>query len=153
MLLLNICTVETNPFTSRSLFAKIIKSFVNKRWFNFSLFFKVNLDSTFLNIWVMGIIQITNSNGDRLSPWNMRPLTSTFAIYFSHQRRIPRFGEEWALYVDHHGWPKMKILGFRWSKKAKTTLEAITSCEIFLSVFSSFLQWEKKLWEKLNFVL
>ena len=26
---------------------------------------------------------------------------------------------EGGLYVDRHGWPTKKILGFRWSKKAK----------------------------------
>ena len=31
-----------------------------------------------------------------------------------------------ALYVGHHGWPTKKILGFRWSKKAKITLETIS---------------------------
>ena len=30
---------------------------------------------------------------------------------------------EGALYVGRHGWPTKKILGFRWSKKAKTKLE------------------------------
>ena len=66
--LLNICTVETNPFISSSLFAKIFKSSINKRWFYFSPFFKVYPDFSFLNIWVRGIIRITNSNGDKLSP-------------------------------------------------------------------------------------
>ena len=28
-----------------------------------------------------------------------------------------------ALCADHHVWPTKKILGFRWSKKAKITLE------------------------------
>ena len=31
---------------------------------------------------------------------------------------------EGALYVGHHGWPRKKILGFRWSKRDKITLEA-----------------------------
>ena len=44
-----------------------------------------------------------------------------------------------ALYVGHHGWPTKKVLGFRWSKKAKITLETIAFGEIFLSPFSSFL--------------
>ena len=43
-----------------------------------------------------------------------------------------------ALYVGHHGWPTKKILGFRWSKKAKITLETKSFGEIFLSVFSNF---------------
>ena len=43
------------------------------------------------------------------------------------QGQIQRSGKEGALYVDHHGWPTKKISGFRWAKKAKTTLETITS--------------------------
>ena len=44
ILLLSICTMETNPF----LFANIFKSSINKRWFNFSSFFKAFFDSVFL---------------------------------------------------------------------------------------------------------
>ena len=64
--LLNICTVEINPFTSRSLFAKIFNSSINKRWFNFSPFFKVYSDPIFLNTCVRGTIKIANGNGDKL---------------------------------------------------------------------------------------
>ena len=47
-----------------------------------------------------------------------------------------------ALYVGHHGWPKKKILGFRWFKKAEITLETIIFWQnIFLSVFSIFLHF------------
>ena len=77
--LLNICVVETNPFTYRSFFAKIFKSSINKRWFNFCPYFKVYPDYPFLNIWVRGIIQITNSNGDKLFP-----LILMFARYSLH---------------------------------------------------------------------
>ena len=59
--------METNPFTYQSLFVKIFKSSINKRRFNFCPFLKVHPDYTFLNIGVRGIIQITNSNGDKLS--------------------------------------------------------------------------------------
>ena len=45
------------------------------------------------------------------------------------------------LYVGHHGWPSKKILGFRWSKKAKITLETKALGGIFLSVFSNFLHF------------
>ena len=31
--------------------------------------------------------------------------------------------EKGALYVGHHGWPTKKLLGFRWSKKAKITVK------------------------------
>ena len=41
-----------------------------------------------------------------------------------------------ALYVGHHGWPTKKMLGFRWSKKAKITLETISFWQIiFISIF------------------
>ena len=43
-----------------------------------------------------------------------------------------------ALYVDHHDWPTEKILGLRWSKKARITLETKFFGKIFLSVFSNF---------------
>ena len=46
-------------------------------------------------------------------------------------------------YVGHHGWPK--ILGFRWSKKAKITLETKVFGETFLSVFSNFLHFNESL--------
>ena len=58
------------------------------------------------------------------------------------QGRIQRFLKWGALYVNHHGWPAKKTLGFRWSKKAKVTLETISfwqniSSSIF--TFSWFL--------------
>ena len=46
-----------------------------------------------------------------------------------------------ALYIGHHDWPTKKILGFRWSKKAKITLQTKAFGEIFLSVFSNFLHF------------
>ena len=49
------------------------------------------------------------------------------------QRGDPEILKRGALYVDHHGWPAKKILGFRWSKKTEITLETI-----FLSIFSIF---------------
>ena len=39
------------------------------------------------------------------------------------------------LYVGHHSWPAKKMLSFRWSKKAKITLETKVFGETFLSVF------------------
>ena len=45
------------------------------------------------------------------------------------------------LYVGHHGWPTKKILGFKWSKKAKIMLETKAFGETFLSVFSNFLHF------------
>ena len=53
----------------------------------------------------------------------------------------PEILKRGALYVGHHGWPTKKILGFRWSKKAKITLETKAFGETFLSVFSNFLHF------------
>ena len=50
-----------------------------------------------------------------------------------------------ALYVGHHGQPTKKTLGFRWSKKAKRTLETKVFGETFLSVFSNFLHFNESL--------
>ena len=41
------------------------------------------------------------------------------------QGRVKRFCKR-GRYVGHHGWPMKKLLGFRWSKKVKITLEAIS---------------------------
>ena len=49
------------------------------------------------------------------------------------------------LYVGHHGWPKKEILGFRWSKKAKITLETNVFGETFPTVFSNFLHFNESL--------
>ena len=59
------------------------------------------------------------------------------------QGRIQRFSKEGVTYVGHHGWLTKKILGFRWSKKAKTMLETKVFGETFLSVFSNFLHLMK----------
>ena len=59
----------------------------------------------------------------------------------THQGRIQRFWKSGALYVGHHGRPTKKILGFRWSKKAKITLETKAFGETFLSVFSNFIHF------------
>ena len=52
------------------------------------------------------------------------------------QPRIQIFWKKVVLYVGHHGWSTKKILGFRWSKKAKITFWTIsfwqnTSTSIF----------------------
>ena len=47
-----------------------------------------------------------------------------------------------ALYVGHHGWPTKKILGFRWSKMAKITLETINFWRnIYISIFKFSPFW------------
>ena len=55
----------------------------------------------------------------------------------------PEILKRGALYVSHHGWSTMKILGFRWSKKAKLTLETKAFDETFFSIFSNFLHFYK----------
>ena len=42
------------------------------------------------------------------------------------------------LYVGRRGWPMKKILGFRWSKKAKITLETKAFGETFFLYFQIF---------------
>ena len=58
------------------------------------------------------------------------------------------------LYVRHHGWLTKKILGFRWSKKAKITLKNVFG-EIFLSVFLNclyfYILWKPCRWNLINF--
>ena len=48
------------------------------------------------------------------------------------------FEKRVALYDGEHGWLTKNVLGFRWSKKAKITLETIPLWKIFLSAFSNF---------------
>ena len=55
--------------------------------------------------------------------------------YFLDQGQIQRFLKEGALYVGHHGWQTKKNLVFRWSKKAKRTLETKVFGQTFLSIF------------------
>ena len=64
---------------------------------------------------------------------------SHFRNTYYLQGRFERFWKGGALYVGHHGWPKKKILSFKWSKKAKIILETKAFGEIFLSVFPNFL--------------
>ena len=58
------------------------------------------------------------------------------------------------LYVRHHGWLTKKILGFRWSKKAKITLKNVFG-EMFLSVFLNclyfYILWKPCRWNLINF--
>ena len=58
---------------------------------------------------------------------------------------IQRFWKRGTLYVGHHGWLTKKLLSFRWSKKAKRTLETKVFGETFLSVFSNFLHFNESL--------
>ena len=124
----------------------------------------------------------------RVSNYKLGQCCQNFTVNMElYQGRIHRFWKRVALYVYHHGWPTKNILGFRWSKKAKTTLETISfwqnisisifkfspflytmkACQWNLINFSKFAnalirkekkhlcssQWEKKNWEKLDFVL
>ena len=60
-----------------------------------------------------------------------------FISYPGADSEILKGGRRWgALYVGHHGWPTKKILGFRWFKKAKITLETIVFWRnIYNSIF------------------
>ena len=78
------------------------------------------------------------------------------SIYLSIQGQIQRFWKGVVLYVGHHGWLMKKILGLRWSKKTKITLEIITFWQkISISVFklSPFLCTMKACqWNPTNFL-
>ena len=65
--------------------------------------------------------------------------------WYPPQGWIHRLWKVGALYVGHHDWPTKKILGFRWSKKAKITLETNVFGETFPSVFSNFLLFNESL--------
>ena len=70
---------------------------------------------------------------------------SKMKLHNYSQGRIQRFskgGGRGAHYVSHHGWWTKKILGFRWSKKAKITLENKSfwrNISISIFKFSPFL--------------
>ena len=69
------------------------------------------------------------------------------------QGQIQRSGKEGTLYVDHHGWPTKKISGFRWAKKAKTTLETITSWRNISIIFFNFSPMRKETLRKAELCL
>ena len=46
-----------------------------------------------------------------------------------------------ALYIGQHGCLGKNILVFRWSKKAEITLEIISFLQMFISAFSSYLNF------------
>ena len=61
------------------------------------------------------------------------PISCHFLFWY--QGQIQRFWKS-GLYVGHQDWPTKKILGFRWSKKTKITLKAISFWRnISISVF------------------
>ena len=56
-----------------------------------------------------------------------------------NQERIQRFWKGRTLYVGHHGWLTKKSLGFRWSKKARITLETLSFWQnISITIFQFF---------------
>ena len=57
---------------------------------------------------------------------------------YPSQGRIQTFWKAGVLYVSHHGWLMKKILGFRWSKKAKITLETKFLAQYFCQYFQIF---------------
>ena len=69
--------------------------------------------------------------------WSVGEVVANWRNY--KQGWIQRFWKEVVLYVGHHGWPTKKILGFRWSKKTKITLETISFCQnISISIFKFY---------------
>ena len=65
-----------------------------------------------------------------------------FSFSVAIQGRVQRFSKDVTPYVGLHGWPTKKILGFRWPKNAKITLETISfwqNISISIFKFSLFL--------------
>ena len=74
---------------------------------------------------------------------------SNFSYRPSASGRGSRVSEKWVYSASHHGWSIKKVLGFRWSKKAKTTLQLLKfSQNISISIFkfSPFLHIIKAWW-------
>ena len=69
----------------------------------------------------------------------LKPLQNFVTLTRGRSRYFEKGGG--SLYVGHHGWPTKKLLGFRWSKKVKITLETKAFGETLLSVFSIFLHF------------
>ena len=69
------------------------------------------------------------------------------------QGQIQRSGKQGALYVNHHGWPTKKIVGFRWSKKAKITLETMTPWQNISIIFFNFSPMRKETLRKAELCL
>ena len=61
--------------------------------------------------------------------------------------------EKRVLYVSQHGWPREKILGFRWSKKAKITLNLFLTKYFFqhFQILSNFTYHKSWWWNLINF--
>ena len=68
-----------------------------------------------------------------------------FTFHFLLQLKVesnPETLKKGTLYVGHHSWPRKKILGFGWSKKAKMRLEIINfwrNISFSIFKFSPFL--------------
>ena len=59
--------------------------------------------------------------------WYGRLVSLTLCLFSKFSSGTdPEILKKRALYVAHHGWPGKKIIGFRWSKKAKITLKSIS---------------------------
>ena len=102
-----------------------ILSTLRRRDLAFWLLFKIN----FINAVGNTTGEASVSTGDSSSPKNDRVNAGA----------DPEILKRGVLYVGHHGWPTKKILGFKWSKKAKIMLETKAFGETFLSAFSNFL--------------
>ena len=99
-------------------------------FFNFVTKFKLHLPQEFVKVKLY-------SSAKFYKNW-LKPLQNFVTLTRGRSRYFEKVG---ALYVGHHGWPTKKLLGFRWSKKAKITLETKAFGETFLSVFSIFLHF------------
>ena len=84
-----------------------------------------------------------------------KTFTSICADLHHNIGAVQKFWKGLKLYVGHCGWPTSKILGFRWSKKAKITLETMCfwqNISISIFKFSPFLYTMKACqWNIINF--
>ena len=99
-------------------------------WYNIYIYIYISYLSIYLSIYQSIYLSIY------LSIYVPIYLSMYLSIYLSIQGQIQRFWKGVVLYVGHHGWLMKKILGLRWSKKTKITLEIITFWQkISISVF------------------
>ena len=77
----------------------------------------------------MNVLKYTATNFSSISSSIFKFHTAylnILSIHMNNTRVDAEILKKGAPYVDHHGWPAKKKLGFRWSKKAKKTLETIS---------------------------
>ena len=82
------------------------------------------------------MIKIPTKNVHQNVMWEHELRSDFFDLW---QGWVQRFWKRGALYVSHHALPTQKIIGLRWPKKAKITLETITFWQnISISIFKIF---------------